>query len=53
MAEKGVECVTDHQEALMTCVNETVPELFSTVTSDGARRRSVDPVIVFNEKNCR
>jgi len=63
MAEDGVECVTDHQEALMTCVNQTVPDLFSTVSTatgngngNGAgitRRRSVDPVIVFNEENCR
>jgi len=52
MAEKGVDCVSEHQEALMSCIDQT--NLFSTVnTSSGTRRRSIDPVIVFDKENCR
>ena len=59
MAEKGMECLTTKQEGALACVNKSVPELFKTVhdklssSYPGARRRSVDPVIVFNQKNCR
>ena len=59
MAEKGMECLTTKQEGALACVNKSVPELFKTVhdklssSYPGARRRSVDPIIVFNQKNCR
>ena len=59
MAEEGIECLTKRKEAILSCVNKTVPELFKTVhnklqsTYPGAMRRSVDPVIVFNQENCR
>jgi len=54
MAEKGVECLTEHQEQVMSCVDQT--DIFSTISSGsgtGSRRRSIDPVITFTEENCQ
>ena len=54
-----MECLTQRKEAVISCVNKTVPELFKTVhnklqsTYPGAMRRSVDPFLVFNQENCR
>lgn len=54
MAEKGAECLTDHKEAILQCVNTTFPELYlAQAQGGGTRRRSVDPVMIFNEDNCR
>jgi len=57
MAEEGIDCLTQRKEAILSCVNKTVPELFKTVNnkiqSTYPMRRSVDPFLVFNQKNCR
>ena len=59
MAEEGIDCMTERKEGVLSCVNSSLPELFETVQTNiqstylGARRRSVDPVIVFNRENCR
>ena len=59
MAEEGIDCLTERKEAIISCANKTVPDLFNKVndklqsTYPGAMRRSVDPFLVFNQKNCR
>ena len=57
MAEDGVNCVTEQREGVMQCLNNSAPELFKTfseqVQGGGGRRRSVDPVFSYNERNCK
>ena len=56
MAEDGVNCLMEQQDNVLRCLNNSAPELFKTfseVQIGNGRRRSVDPVFVYNERNCR
>ena len=51
ISEEGVECVTAHQQDMLTCVKKSVPEAFSPMQ----RRRSQNSMhfYVFQKENCR
>lgn len=51
ISEEGVECVTAHQQDMLTCVRKSVPEAFSPMH----RRRSHNSMhfYVFQKENCR
>jgi hypothetical protein len=47
MSEEGLSCMEGHQEPIMSCINQSVPELFHM-----NNHRNID-LIVFNQQNCR
>lgn len=48
MAENGMDCVEQHREDIMKCVNTSVPELFNR----GEQYSNIH-LIVFSQENCR
>lgn len=48
MAENGMDCVENHRESIMKCVNSSVPELFNK-----REQYSNIHLIVFSAENCR
>ena len=50
MAEKGVECVREHQEGIRNCIVSKVPEIEANV--DNPDSLDINELII-NEEQCR
>merc|ERR1712223_510549 len=50
MSENGWDCVQDHREDIMKCVNSSVPELFNT---NAQKYSNIHHLIIFSPQNCR
>ena len=50
MSENGMDCVQDHREDIMKCVNSSVPELFNT---NAQKYSNIHHLIIFSPQNCR
>jgi len=51
LSEGGAECVTSHYSQILSCVNNSVPEIFRT--SPKVRQTSRIHFYVFQQENCR
>ena len=50
MSEQGVECVQDHKEEILACINQSVPEVFNTYNNLHNYKMHF---YVFQQENCR
>ena len=50
MSEQGVECVTTHKEEILSCINQSVPEVFNTYNNLHNYKMHF---YVFQQENCR
>jgi len=49
MAESGLDCVTEHQDQALACLNTSVPEIFQNDMSSTSKMH----FYVFQQENCR
>jgi len=50
MAEQGTQCVTEHKEQILACINQSVPEVFNTYNNLHKYKMHF---YVFQQQNCR
>ena len=50
MSENGWDCVQDHREDIMKCVNSSVPELFN---ENIKQKYSNIHMLIYSPENCR
>ena len=50
MSEQGVECVTEHKDEILACINQSVPEVFNTYNNLHNYKMHF---YVFQQENCR